>query len=104
MRVRVKLLWDGSSWRVDLPTAQMVPGSLLPVIPGRTTPHGVLAVDQVTGAPLPMDHPALSGLTVAVEVPDDYTDTPGGPIKAALLRKKYAGHPRFGRDDYTPDI
>jgi len=96
MRKRVKLRFSVElNWHVDLPTYTMVRGSLRPMIPNKTHADGVIVgVD-------PAD-PALSGLTVEVECPDDYADPTTGKIDRDRVQRKYRGNPKWDRPDWTP--
>lgn len=81
-------------WLVDLPTYTMVAGTVLPVVPGKTTADGILR----GVAP---DDAALANLSVIVEIPDD-TPMAGDQVDPAKMRRRYKEHPRFGRNDYDP--
>jgi hypothetical protein len=96
MRRRAKITRDATgSWRVDLPTYVMVPGTWRPIIPAKTTADGVLPATD------PAD-PALNALTVEIECPDDYVDPSTGKIDRDRIRAKYKGNPKWDRPDWTP--
>lgn len=96
MRKRVKLSYTAQTgWHVDLPTYQMIPGTCLPIIAGKTTPDGVLPTAN------PAD-PALNALTVQIECPDDYADPTTQKINPSQVRRKYKGNPKWDRPDWIP--
>lgn len=96
-RIRVKVKWLESSWGVDLPNYQMVPGSWLPIVDLATTANSVL---KGVG----LDHPALKTLSCLVDVPDQDCD-PEAPVPSMeVIRRRYSGHPKWGDKGYNADI
>ena len=97
MQRRVKVGWDGESWRVDLPEYRMIPDSFLPVIRDVTTPNGVLPdVDPAT--------PALLGLTCLVEIPNRIMNPKTGRVDRAKMAHLYRNHKKWGNRNYRPKI
>jgi hypothetical protein len=86
-RKRYRVVHKDGSWKVDLPTYEMVPGSFLPVIAGKSTANGPLP------GTAPND-PAMSGATVQVDIPDEDVKQ-GGETNAqyhARLDARYREH------------
>ena len=83
-RIRVPLVHDGTSYHVDLPTYQMVPGTCQPIKPGLLTADGPAPAAAVA------DVLAL-GPTVAAEVPDVFLAGPSRQFDALHLRTSYPG-------------
>lgn len=81
MRKRAALSFDGSAWRVELPSCRVVDGSYAPVTAGLISRNGPLPGVK------PIDVLALSP-TVEVELDDALFDERGG-LKLAELRDMY---------------
>ena len=97
MLKRVCLSYDTArkGWRVNLPTFSMLPGSFLPVTDGLIDADGPLASADPKAV-------LAVNCSVLVEIPDDTPVDQAGDFDAGGIRDMYAGHPRFGVDDYTP--
>jgi len=93
---------DRDAYHVHLPTYAMVPGSWLPLIPGKIDKDGVLST-QPDGKPVVLSPAELAQLTCEVLVPDDECNDQGQPDKAKI-RQKYKGQPRWDRDDVLTGI
>lgn len=98
MRKRVPLVYSAAlGWHVDLPTYEMVPGSVQPFHRAGLIERGeVLPAAPVAG---------VLGLmpTVVVLLPDDWPMRADGQLDAPGLRAMYRGSRRgHGRADYQP--
>ncbi len=85
---------DGT-WGVDLPTYHMIRGTWKPVTPKLIHADGIYP--NAEPAAVLAKHP-----TVEIEIPDDTPLDDDGNIHHEKLRKRYAGHPRFGSHKWTP--
>ncbi len=98
MRVRVKHV--NGAYRVKLPTYRMIPGSFLPLIPGVVHRDGVEPPNDTppgwNGNP---NDPRLSGLSVLVDVPDEYEIQRGFAHMKERIRSIYKGNPDWDNDD-----
>lgn len=84
MRTRLPLVAVGNSIGAAAPTFIMVPGSILPLVAGVSTPDGL--------APgIALSHPALASATVLVDVPDE--DCTNGEYDHAKVVRRYPNHP-----------
>ena len=97
MRLRLKVKKIDGVWAVDLPTYSMVPGTFLPVVPGKVTQNGVLP--SVSG-----NDPSVRMLSSEVEVPDEIVDMDTGEIDIGAIQRKYAGQRRWDDPSRTIDI
>ena len=97
MRIRVKVVWDGNSWAVDLPEYSMIEGSFLPLIPDVIHADGVYPdVDPTL--------PQLAALSCEVEVPDRILDLQTGRPDTGKINVLYRGQPKWGNPEYNPNI
>lgn len=104
-KIRVKVQApdaDNDAYHVHLPAYVMVPGSWLPVIPGRVDKDGVRLLDA-DKKPVVLSDAERAELTCEVLVPDDECDEKGRPDKAKI-RAKYKDQPRWDREDVLGDI
>jgi len=93
---------DTPAYHVHLPTYMMVPGSWLPIIPGRVDKDGVLSM-QPDGKPVVLTPAEHAQITCEVDVPEDIVDAQGR-LDKAKIRAKYKGQPRWDRQDVLSDI
>ena len=82
-RIRVPVVLGPTGLQHAAPTGSMVSGSWQPVVSGKSTADGVL-VGVVLG------DPALQGMTVQVDVPDE--DVTNGALDPVKVKARYPGH------------
>lgn len=82
-RIRVPVILGAGGLTVAAPTYNMVQDSWLPVVPGKSHANGV--VNGVT-----LGDPALNGITVMVDVPDE--DVTNGALDTVKVKARYPAH------------
>lgn len=95
-KLRVKVIWDGQSWMVDLPEYSMVAASFLPAIDG-VSPNGVVFGFDPT-------LPQFDDLNCEVEVPDRIVDSKTGIPDIEKINALYLGNPRWGSPELNLNI
>jgi hypothetical protein len=96
-RVRLKVVFDGTRWKVDLPHYEVVPGTWEPVTESLVHENGPLPdadIDEVK---------ALEP-TVQVDVPDRIMDPVTGRPSKERIRELYRGQPDWDHDRVTDDL
>lgn len=83
-QVRVPLVVGIGGIQAAVPSFSEVKGSYQPIVAGKVNSNGVLAG-------VSLGDPALQGVTVLVDVPDDEVN-PDGSLNAARIRAKYPDH------------
>jgi len=91
------VIWDGSTWKVNLPHYHMVPGTFEPVIPTKTNENGVLPKVDPTD-------PDLVELTVECMVPDRLLTDDKTALDKAKVRDVYHRQPLWDHDQVTDDV
>ncbi len=96
-RIRVKVTWDGQSWKVNLPEYIMVPGSWQPRVPDMIHADGVDPRDTTQKA-------LTFNPTCEVLVPVRITDLETGRPSKEKIRQLYRGQPLWDRPDVGEDV